>query len=221
MTATVAERHIASMMNESQPDETQPVRRLTLAAVPSAVTIARLLVQHSLADWNVDGRVLVAVEEAAAALVSHAVETTGVSDHQPIYDDVFDDLGLIKVRVRLVSDQVVIEVWDDGTEPPLDDLARSRAITTSSDWGFDHSAPDRRVVWAAFLMAAQESEAETAVLPRVRGPTPRIPEKQPAAVMRDPEVLQAVLDELRRLGGEAETKGQASGTSSEGGDRYG
>lgn len=204
MTATVAERHIASIMDEPQPDETPPVRRLTLAAVPSAVTIARLLVQHSLVDWNIDRRVLVAVEEAAATLVSHAVETTGVSDHQPIYDEVFDDLGLINVRVRLVSEQVVIEVWDGGVEPPLDALARSRAITTSSDWGFDYSTPGRRVVWAAFLMVAQEPEAETAVLPRVRRPAPRIPGKQPAAVMQDPEVLQAVLDGLRRLGGETE-----------------
>lgn len=204
MTATVAERHIASTMRKPQPGETQRVSRLTLAAVPSAVTSARLLVQHSLMEWNVDRRVLVAVEEAAATLVSHAVGTTGVSDRQPTYDEVFEGVGLIKLRVRLISEQVVVEVWDDGVEPLLDELARSRAIDTSRDWGFDYPTPGRRVVWAAFRTAPYEPDAETDTLPRVRRPTPGVPGEKPATVMRDPKILRAVLDGLRRLGGETE-----------------
>lgn len=221
MTATVAERHIASTMHEPQPGKTQRVSRLTLAALPSAVTSARRLVQHSLLDWNVDRRVLAAVEEATATLVAHAVKTTGVNDPQPMYDEVFGDLRLIKVRVRLLSDQLVIEVWDGGLEPLLDELSRSDAIAASRDWGFDYPAPGRRVVWAAFLTASYEPEAETVALPRVRRSTPRIPGKHPAAVMRDPEVLRAVRDGLRRLGGETEPQGRTRDASSEGGDGHG
>lgn len=221
MTATVAERHIASTMHEPQAGETQRVSRLTLAALPSAVTSARLLVQRSLAEWNIDRRVLVAVEEAAATLVSHAVKTTGVNDPQPMYDEAFQDLGLIKVRVRLLSEQLVIEVWDAGLDQPLDELSRSHAITASRDWGYDHPAPRQRVVWAAFVTASYEPEAETVALPRVRRRTPRISGKRPVDAMRDPEVLRAMLDGLRRLGGETEPQGRTRDTSGEGGDEHG
>ncbi|MGB3443199.1 MAG: hypothetical protein WBA97_31040 [Actinophytocola sp.] len=221
MAATVAERNIASTMHGPQPGESQRVSRLTLAAVPSAVTSARLLVQHSLLDWNVDRRVLAAVEEATAELVHHAVKTTGVSDPQPMYGEVVEDLSLIKVRVRLLSEQLVIEVWDGGPEPLLDDLSRSDALAASRDWGFDFPTPGHRVVWAAFLAAPNEPDAETVSLPRVRRSTPRTPGERPAAVMRDPEVLRAVLNGLRRLGGETEPQGRTRDTSSEGSDEHG
>lgn len=200
MTAAVAERATPPAMNEMPSPEWREVRKLTLAAVPSAVGCTRLLVQHALTRWQLDEHRATAIEGAACALVSHAVETTGVIEKLPTYNKIFDCLTLIKVRLVLEPDRAIIEVWDSGSAPPAESLARQPVIAASDAWGFDLPARQHRVVWCVLPNSGESNSEEAALLPR-RMPrrVPRMEGKRPAQATRDPRILRRVLDGLRKL----------------------
>lgn len=205
MTA-VAERPVALIMNETQPPEWRRVSKLTLAAVPTAVGCARLLVQHALTGWRIDKHDEAAIEQAVDALVSHAVETTGITDTLPVYSEAFDRLTLIKVRLILEPQRAIVEVWDSGSTPPLEKLCRHPAISASEDWGYDVPSRRRRVVWCALSTYFESSpETSTALPRRMSRQFPHQKGTLPARAMRDPEVLWRVLDGLRNLTDDTES----------------
>src|SRR4051794_5286583 len=73
---------------------------LTLAAVPSAVNLTRLLVQSDLTRWRFDEAFISRVGMVADDLVAHAVATTGVTADVPLFAAAFDALDVITVRLR-------------------------------------------------------------------------------------------------------------------------
>jgi anti-sigma regulatory factor (Ser/Thr protein kinase) len=122
---------------------------LTLAALPSAVPLVRLLVQHDLADWSFDDAFIRRVEQVAGELATHAVATTGITTDAPLYSEVFDDLRVIVVRLHAFSDRIVVEMWDQGNKPPDPSLDQKPAIAGAEAWGCDFPRPGQRVVWCA------------------------------------------------------------------------
>lgn len=198
MTAALGERPALAMSEPEQP-EWQQENELVLAALPSAVNCARLLVWSTLSAWQLDRRCIDAAEHVVDELVTHAVRTTGVTADQPMYRAAFDDLRLIRVLLRIMPQSMVIEVWDSSTEAPEESLGTSPGLSRSKDWSYHVPSRGGRVVWC--VLPAFEAQPETMQLPVV------LPQRtrqsyggQPAQIMCNPVVLQRVLDGLKSLG---------------------
>jgi hypothetical protein len=182
---------------------------LTLAALLTAVSCARLLVRYDLDSWGIARDHIEMAEEVTATLVENAVKTTGIVKPHPTYSAAYDNLPLIGVRLRLFVRSLVIEVWDSSPEPPtLDDQVfngdgRStlHAHSTNVRWGYYPSPQGGKVVWCELIIIPLEAD-DTTEIPRVlphRVPqTPPEP-KQPVEPMRDPAVLKRVFDGLQHL----------------------
>jgi hypothetical protein len=199
MTA-VAERPTSSAMGETHPPDWQQESKLTLAALPSAINCARMLVSSTLRGWHLDKRCVKAIELATDELVVHAVATTGVTEALPLFNPAFDHLAQISITLRLTPQRAQIEVRDSGRTPPAPQLGQSRAIATSQDWGYDLPFPGKRVVWCTVPTLPQEDRDGTSGLPRrTPRPIPRRPVGGPVNAMRDPNLLRRVLDGLRGL----------------------
>jgi hypothetical protein len=82
---------------------------ITFAALPTAVSCARLFVRHTLATWRAEP--IDAAETAVVELVTEAVEQTGIAHPAPAWSQL-THLGLIHVRLLLVEDDLIVEVRD-------------------------------------------------------------------------------------------------------------
>jgi anti-sigma regulatory factor (Ser/Thr protein kinase) len=183
----------------TQPGERMDLHdELTLAALPSAVNQARLLVELILTRWAFDKAFIRRVEAVADELVVHAVATTGVTDDEPLYAAAFDNLDVIVVRLRTFAGRVVIEVWDRTEAAPLELLAESAAVADAEHWDFAVPLPGRRVVWCVMSPACAAGDTRERSLPQ-RVPAPTRPGgDKPLATPVDTAVLLRVLDGLRR-----------------------
>ncbi|MGH3567885.1 MAG: ATP-binding protein [Pseudonocardia sp.] len=198
MTAALRERPAVAMSEPEQP-EWQQASELVLAALPSAVNCARLLVCSELTRYPLDRRCIDAAEQVMDELVTHAVKTTGVTADQPMYRAAYDHLGTIRVLLRLMAESLVIEVWDSSTEPPESSLGAAPGLSRSRDWSYHLPRSGGRVVWCVLSMF--EVQPDTVQFPAL------LPQRvrqglgnQSARIMRDPVVLQRVLDGLNALG---------------------
>jgi len=131
--------------------------------------------------------------------VAHTIATTGISADLPLHHEVFDWLGLLDVRLSLVPQALLVEVWDSGIERPDGRLAGSLALQAASDFGFHITEMGQRLVWCT--VPAQPADPEqTFRLPRLpRRRATRHPEGRTAALVGDPKLLQQVLDGLQAL----------------------
>lgn len=162
MTAVV-ERPVTPVMYPTPPPERQYVDELTLAALQSAVGCAQLLVRHALHSRRLRQQDADTAERLLGELVAHAVATTGVATSLPIYDDVFDHLALISVRLQFTPDSLGMEVWDTGTTPPEAQRGLSQVAADSRDWGYYLSTDGERVVWCdVAARAPEDGPVETA-----------------------------------------------------------
>lgn len=186
--------------------ESETQHELTLAAVPSAVGCARMLVHHTFLDANIDDEIVARLEHVTAELVNHAVKTIGVSDALPLYHQAFDHLALIVVRLRLTTRHALVEVWDRCNETPLPQLSQSHAIAMADDWGYMQTSPNTRVVWCVVAtLSPMERETGADLLPK-RVPRPRSPHAQRRSdnIQYAPEVHQLVLNDLHQLASAAD-----------------
>jgi hypothetical protein len=182
------------------------VADLVLAATPSAIPCARLLVDWVARAWQLDQPSVETARRAVDELVAHTVATTGISEPYPMHHEVFDWLTLLDVRLSLTPRALLVEVWDSGVEPPDARLAESPALLAASDSGYQLTRPGQRLVWCTVPACAADPE-RTLQLPRVQ--RRRVRQRsvgQPAALIRDPELLQQVLDGLRALDTTEETE---------------
>jgi hypothetical protein len=188
MTAAVDERPEALAVQSPQG---QYVDELTLAALPSAVPCARLLVQHALSNWHLDKRVIETADALASELVKHAVVSTGIVDPLPSYREAFDHLTLIDIRLHLTPERLVIAVRDTGLTMPNVHRDLLQVLTHSEEWGCYQPTQGGRVIWCSL-----RTTTPTNNLPwRTRGAVP--PRAvEPVEPMRDPGLLQRVLDGL-------------------------
>lgn len=204
MTVALADEPVALAMNPRS--EWQQIRELTLAAVPSAVPCALLLVQQARYDWQLEVPILKTAEDLLRELVAHAVNTTGIAEELPSYSEAFDHLTLIHVRLHLMPDRLVLAVLDSSSEVPEAHRGLTEVSARSLEWGSYQPQRGSRVVWCAIDTALWPRSEDTRFGPttlprRTRQPFPQ-PDK-PLGIVRDPQLLQRVLDGLRGLDQEA------------------
>jgi hypothetical protein len=172
---------------------------LTLAAVPSAVNQVRLLALVNLERWGFDAGFVRRVVTVAEEVVVHAVATTGVTEDEPLFAAVFDELDVIVVRLRTVAGRVVVEVWDRTEAPPHEDLAAGLAGAGVDRWDFAVPLPGRRVVWCVVAPEHAGGGVTDGSLPR-RVPAPTRPGTGVSSARPvDPALLVRVLEGLHRV----------------------
>lgn len=129
----------------------RPISDLRLAAVLSAVSVARMLIEHDLAVCSSDvvGRVGLVAEE----LARHSVATTGLAD-VPFFPHAYlnPKLQTMLVQVRMATEHAVVAVWDGGTAPPTRQFKDGSGIAAATCWNYELRPPSRRVVWCAVSM---------------------------------------------------------------------
>lgn len=163
---------------------------LDLAATSTAVNIAKLFVDYTLREWgHVD--LISDAQEIAAELVSDAVVNTGIPEPGPRWTEL-DKIALLRVRIVLLEQAVVIEIADEYDHPPMPSEAlQTRCIRWNS-----YPIGTGRVVWAE-LMTPQYELTDHGLPKRKRT---AIPESvDPPRVVNDHELLRRVMDGLEKL----------------------
>lgn len=201
MTAAALDRPAALTMNPGHPPAWQFQEGLALAALPNAVPCVRMLVNSVSRDWQLAAAEREIAEHLAGELVAHAVATTGVTEVLPLYDEVFDNLALIYVRIRLAPGYLEIEVQDRATKVPDMDKSLSAVAFYSQDAGFYFPPDGGRVVWCSLVVEQSKNEITTQlprILPRRKPRVFRAPD-EPVEPMRDSRILGRVLEGLQVL----------------------
>ena len=173
---------------------------VSLAAVVTAIGHARAYVTSIVTAWGVeclrDDAVLLTSE-----LVTNAVRATGITGPVPRWSDP-DHLALIRLRLTVVADSLIIEVWDREATPPVlldtpdpeDESGRGLLIVAglSKQWNY-RLAEGGKWVWAELGIPANPGplpHRQSAYLP---------PPARPHRIARDPALLRRVHDGLKRL----------------------
>jgi hypothetical protein len=205
MTAALADEPVALAMNSDFRPQWQQIRELTLAALPNAVPCALLLVQQARYDWQLDAATIKTAEDLLRELVAHAVDTTGIVEELPSYSEAFDHLTVIRVRLHLMPDRLVLAVLDSGSEIPEAHRGLTEVSARSLEWGSYQPRRGNRVVWCAIDTTmwpeAEDTRLATSLPRRTRQSFPQPDE--PLRIVRDPHLLQRVLNGLRALDQEA------------------
>lgn len=155
---TATTQRLAPGIQPAHPGRAARVDSLVLAAVPSAIGCARLFTIYTLACWCLDNHTIDTAEQVAGELVTHAVETTGITDGQPFYDAVYDDLTCIRIQLRLVDHNVFINVWDCDCTPPVVDANNRPAdahlrnvVQASQRAGYTHPVSGGKSIWCQLV----------------------------------------------------------------------
>jgi hypothetical protein len=131
---------------------------LGVAALPSAVPVARYFARALLGSWEVDEARRWACQQVLAELVGNALEATG----EPGGTD-FEARGIamMLVRFQMCGAHLVVEVRDDSAALPkvghgalLDEGGRGLMLAEAlaSGWGL-YTLAVGKVVWAAWDLA--------------------------------------------------------------------
>jgi anti-sigma regulatory factor (Ser/Thr protein kinase) len=89
---------------------------LKLAATPTAVSIGRTLVEHSLGLWGLD-HLADSATLIVSELLTNAVKATGIMESNPSWA-ALEGLALLAVQVRVQGRTLVVEAWDSSTSEP-------------------------------------------------------------------------------------------------------
>ncbi len=174
---------------------------ISLAAVVMATGCARAYVTSIVTAWGLeslrDDAVLLTSE-----LVTNAVRATGITGPVLPWSDP-DVLALIRLRLIVVDDSLIIEVWDREATPPVlpdtpdpeDESGRGLLIVAglSKQWNYDRPADGGKWVWAELGIPANPGP-----LPH-RHPAYLPPHARPHQIAHDPALLRRVHDGLKRL----------------------
>ena len=177
---------------------------LSLAAVQTAAGCARALVRADLHAWGAGYDTIEPAELLVSELVTHAVKATGVIEPAPSYCHVYESMRFVRIRLRLFSHRVVIEVWDSSPLPPMpqrpaldaDGGSGLRLVASmSSACGYYYTNGGGKVIWCELPVRSAVDEASES--PRT------LPRRQPGRrtrstrVMNDLQTLRWVRDRLR------------------------
>ncbi|UJW32666.1 hypothetical protein L3Q67_02415 [Saccharothrix sp. AJ9571] len=167
---------------------------LTLAALDTAVTVARLHTAHTVDAWRLQPLAR-AAELVTVELVRRAVTTTGVPGARPDWSNLHE-LNMIQVRLCRARRGLIVEVWDADPAPP----GRLSAVEqVSARTGVFRCREGGKVIWAEIYTPPPCPRAEPGSLPRRVAqaiPPPRAGSRSPAP---DHDTLCRVLDGLHRL----------------------
>jgi anti-sigma regulatory factor (Ser/Thr protein kinase) len=173
----------------------------SLAAAVTAIGCARAYVTSTVTAWGLE-----CLRDDAALLtselVTNAVQATGITGPAPRWSHP-DDLAQVRLRLIVVDDSLIIEVWDRETTPPVlmdtpdpeDESGRGLLIVAglSEQWNYYSLAEGGKWVWAELRIPANPGP-----LPQ-RQPTYLLPPARPHRITRDPALLRRVHDGLKRL----------------------
>jgi anti-sigma regulatory factor (Ser/Thr protein kinase) len=180
----------------------QPTSSLTLAAVPTAVRLARLFLRQRLSLWGLS-RLIDDAELVLSELVTNAVNVTGNTNPKPRWSELHN-LALITVRLVITQDSVVIEVWDRDPSPPVlkqpeeaDEAGRGLLIVGALCRRWDYFFPESggKAVWGE--LAIPDHGLLPSGLPKRHDP--RLAAPGPAVAMLSVETMERVLEGLRKL----------------------
>jgi anti-sigma regulatory factor (Ser/Thr protein kinase) len=176
---------------------------VTLAALPTAVRLSRLMTAKAMRLWGLPGL----IDDAGlvvSELVTNAVQATGTTEPKPSWEQL-GPVAAIKVRVTHLGGSISIAVWDNDPTPPASrdaapDAEGGRGLmivaALSERWDYYPSAGGGKVVWA-----------ELAIPPGMLGAAglPRRVRSAPVATVsrgdfiRDPGLLRRVHQGLKDL----------------------
>jgi hypothetical protein len=199
MSAVLIDRPETTAMDDAPRPEWHYTRELTLAAVPSAVTMAHLLVRHALD--GLDQAVIETADDLLRDLVVHAVATTGLADPPPTYSAAWEQVPLIYVRLDLLPEQVGLATRDIALVEPAAEFGLAQVAARSSRWGHFHPPHGGRVIWceiSTVSAGAVNAVQIPAVLPK-RTPQPVPPPLQSFEAQHDTAVIERVLDGLKSM----------------------
>jgi anti-sigma regulatory factor (Ser/Thr protein kinase) len=174
---------------------------ISRAAVVTAIGRARAYVTSIVTAWGLkrmrDDAALLTSE-----LVTNAVRATSITGVAPRWSDP-DHLALIRLRLIVVDDSLIIEVWDREATPPVlldtpdpeDEGGRGLLIVAglSKQWNYYRLAEGGKWVWAEL-----DIPADPGPLPH-RQPADLPPLAWPHQITHDPALLRRVHDGLKRL----------------------
>jgi hypothetical protein len=176
---------------------------LHLAAVPTAVGCAQLFVKYTLGSWRLD-ELTEPVSQIVTELVTRAVFTTGIADHDPRWAEL-DELKLITVRLLVIEQLFVVEVAD--ADPAFGGDGEKPLVVVPSlckRWSYYAPKVGGKVIWGELLLDSSAPSGFDQTLEIVRPLPRRVPRREPAdpiEAMDDIGVLRRVRDSLRSLGG--------------------
>lgn len=149
------------------------VSTLRFAAVPTAVSCARVFARQTLFAWQRPD----AAEVAAlitSELVTNAVKATGTTDPHPSYV-ALAAVPIIRVQLSLRGAAIVIGVWDTSPRPPVlkqqhQDSEDGRGLlivhAESEHWGTTFfPKTGGKVVWAEITLRRPDALSATRLQP--------------------------------------------------------
>ena len=171
---------------------------ISLAALATAVGCARLFVRSTLQALGLD-QLAEDAELVASEVVTNAVQATGITHPSPRWSELHN-LALIRLRLVVLGDSLIIEVWDRDATPPKPrqetalDAEGGRGLliveSLSRRWNFHCPAEGGKWVWAEL-----EIPAEPGPLPKREWSSAA----KPRRAVSNPEVLSRVRGGLKRL----------------------
>jgi hypothetical protein len=154
---------LAEHMSMTSPPLPKVIEDFPLAATSTAVSCALLFVDHTLRRWSLLD-LLHPVGLVVTELVDNAVQLTGIPDPSPRWSEL-TDLAMIRLRLVLIEDGVIVEVADRHSQPPvLSDGLRSICSRYRS-----YPTHTGRMVWCE--VSTRPVELTPAGLPK-RQPSP-------------------------------------------------
>jgi anti-sigma regulatory factor (Ser/Thr protein kinase) len=136
---------------------------MTLAAVPTAVRLARLFTRQRLSQWGLN-QLIGDAELVLSELVTNAVNATGMTNPRPRWSELHN-LALITVRLVVTADSLVIEVWDRDPSPPIpqqpeqaDEDGRGLLIVDAlcRRWHYFYPESGGKAVWGELVIPAYD-----------------------------------------------------------------
>ena len=136
---------------------------MTLAAVPTAVRLARLFTRQRLSQWGLN-QLISDAELVLSELVTNAVNATGTTNPRPRWSELHN-LALITVRLVVTADSLVIEVWDRDPSPPVpkeaaeaEEAGRGLLIVGAlcRRWNYFYPESGGKAVWGELVIPAYD-----------------------------------------------------------------
>src|SRR5579859_3574699 len=136
---------------------------LTLAAVPTAVRLARLFVRQRLSLWGLN-RLINDAELVLSELVTNATIATGTTNPRPRWSELHN-LAVITIRLVITADSLLIEVCDRDPSPPVlkqpeqaDEAGRGLLIVDALCRRWDYFFPESggKAVWGELAIPAHD-----------------------------------------------------------------